>query len=174
MRKYLLFISLLSLSSETSLAITVVQCSDANGQISFRDSCPVGMTKVGEKKLPGKKKEKGPDLEKISQEHPITFYAIPACDACDLVRNYLKRRGFPFTEVDASNDIRLQARLKEIAGSLTVPVIQIDDAVIKGYNNPALDIALDAAGYPKPEVAAMDDTDKEASPAPTEKPQKNK
>ncbi len=154
MKRHLLIMPLLLFITASASAITVVQCTDAKGHTYFSNNCPEGMTKVGEKKLPGKKKKKGPDIDKISQEHPITFFAIPECDACDLVRNYLNRRGFPFTELDASNDVKIQARLKEIAGSLTVPVVTIDDDVLKGYSKPALDTSLEKAGYPHSAEAA--------------------
>jgi len=151
MKKYLCIVPLLLFANTSVLAVTIVQCTDAKGHAYFSNSCPEGMTKVGEKKLPGKKKEKGPDLEKISQEHPVTLFAIPECDACDLVRNHLNKRGIPFTELNASDDVKIQARLKELAGSLTVPALSLDDDVLKGYSQPALDAALDKAGYPQAE-----------------------
>jgi len=171
MRKYLILVPLLLFANASVVAITVVQCTDAKGHTYFSNSCPEGMTKVGEMKLPGKKKKAGPDLEKLSQEHPITLFAIPDCDACDLVRNHLHKRGLPFTELDAADDVKIQARLKELAGSLTVPVLSIDDEVLKGYSKPALDAALDKAGYPQATEAGK--SGKPSPPAPAGHPAAN-
>ncbi len=139
-------------------AVTVVECVDAQGNSSFRESCPPGTAKKGEKKLPGKAGGvAGPqvNVKEIAAKHPVMLYTAPKCDACDLVRKQLQNRGVPFTEKDASNDIKVQDELKTLTGgtTITVPVVSVDKDVLTGYNQLALESALDKAGYPAKNAA---------------------
>jgi glutaredoxin len=106
----------------------------------------------GEKRFQGTIKPKGPDVQAIAEQHPVTLYSAPSCNACDLVRLQLQNRGVPFAEKDASNDKQIQQQLREVTGNaegaLTVPVVQVDQDVIVNYDNQALQQALDRAGYP--------------------------
>jgi len=161
---------LLILLSFAAPAVTVIECVDAQGRHSFQDHCPTGSHKLRALKILAEKKkaDQAPDLGKLAAEHPLTLYAVPQCDACDLVRAYLNKRQIPFTERDASTDVAVQADLKKLAGSLTVPVLSLDDQVIKGYNTQLMETALSAVGYPtKP---APEGTAEPAPPVPPPPP----
>ncbi|HTT07805.1 MAG TPA: glutaredoxin family protein [Gammaproteobacteria bacterium] len=153
-------------------AVIVVECIDAQGNSSFRESCPPGTAKKGEKKLPGKAGGVGEpqqvDVKEIAAKHPVLLYTAPKCDACDLVRTQLQKRGVPFTEKDASNDIKVQDELKALIGgtTLTVPVVSVDKDVLTGYNQGALDSALDKAGYPSKNGSAPKTAAEGGAPAP--------
>ena len=133
-------------------AVTIVECIDESGQSSFRDSCPPGSIKKGEKRLRGNVNPPTPVLSEIVAKHPVTLYSIPNCDSCELVRLQLKARGVPFTDKDASTDgaVRkeLQALLGVEDGLMNVPVVHIDDTILREYDADALTAALDRAGYP--------------------------
>lgn len=77
----------------------------------------------------------------------MTLYSVPVCDACDLVRHLLEKHGVPFTEKDASNEIVVQAEVKELAGQLSVPLLTIGDAVISGYTSSGITAELTKAGF---------------------------
>ncbi len=140
----------LLLSGGPAPAATVVECVDAQGRHSFRDHCPTGTREARRLKIGREKKKQpaGPDLDRLAAEHPITLFSVPECDACDLVRQYLKERRLPFTERDASADVAVQTDLKELSGALTVPVLSVDGQVLKGYNRQLLETTLKQAGYP--------------------------
>jgi len=128
-------------------AVTVLQCQDENGLTYFADRCRPGNEQLGQRRLhtlapPSK------DLEEIAAQYPVTFYAIPECDACDLVRNQLQRHNIPFTEKNVSSDVELQTELKELAGGLTIPTVHVADHTITGYDKKRLDRALQEVGYP--------------------------
>ncbi len=131
-------------------AVTVVECVDAQGRHSFRDHCPTGSREARKLKIGREKKKQpeGPDLNQLAAEHPITLYSVPECEACDLVRQYLRERNLPFTERDASTDVAVQTDLKELSGTLTVPVLSVDEHVLKGYNRQLLETTLKQVGYP--------------------------
>lgn len=78
----------------------------------------------------------------------LTFYAIETCEACDLVRQLLRERGIPFEEKNAEGSKEVQDELREVAGALSVPVLQIGDQVLKGYNRALLLNELEEAGFP--------------------------
>lgn len=135
-----------------AMAVTVVECIDESGQSSFRDSCPPGSIKKGEKRLRGNVNPPTPVLSEIVAKHPVTLYSIPNCDSCELVRLQLKARGVPFTDKDASTDGAVRKELQELLGVedglMNVPVVHIDETVLREYDAAALTAALDKAGYP--------------------------
>lgn len=131
-------------------ALTVVECVDAAGNSSFRDKCPPGTTKKGERRLHGVGGSDEPSVEEIAEAHPITLYSVPDCDACDLVRQMLSSRSLPFTEKDVQDNAEMQDELKSVTGGLTVPATAIGETVSTGYSRSALENALRAAGYPEP------------------------
>jgi glutaredoxin len=133
-------------------AVTIVECIDESGQSSFRDSCPPGSIKKGEKRLRGNVNPPTPVMAEIVEKHPVTLYSIPKCEGCELVRLQLKARGVPFTDKDASTDGAVRKELQELLGVkdglMNVPVVHIDDTILREYDAAALTAALDKAGYP--------------------------
>jgi glutaredoxin len=128
-------------------AVTVLECVDADGTSSFRDKCPPGTTKKGEKQLLGVGGDDAPSIDELATTNPITLFSVPNCDACDLVRSRLDSRKLPYTEKNVQDDAALQEEMKAATGGLTVPAVTIGSKVLTGYSADALDGALDAAGY---------------------------
>ena len=130
-------------------AKTVAKCVDADGTVTFMDRCPPGTTKQGEKQIRGIGGSDEPSLDEIYAQNPITLYTVPDCDACDLVRNLLATRKFPYTEKDVQDNEAMQDELKTVTGGLTVPAMVIGGNVSTGYSRSAIDNALEQAGYPE-------------------------
>lgn len=131
----------------SATAVTVVECRDTAGNVSFRDTCPPEMAKTGEKRVAGEKKG-GPSIAEIAAKNPVTLYSVPNCDACDLVRQRLESRGVPFSEKGVDNAADVQQELKAKTGSVTVPTVTIGAANVAGYDRTALDTTLEQAGFP--------------------------
>jgi len=129
-------------------AVTIVQCEDAEGNRTYQEKCPPGSKVVGTKSIYTGPKDSAPDLEALQEEYPVVLYSVETCDACDLVRNYLKNRGIPFSEKSVGDDAELQEELIARTGELSVPVVTIGDEVVEGYNKPVLKGKLDEVGYP--------------------------
>lgn len=141
--------ALVAAAASAANAVTVLECVDQSGAMSFRDVCPPGTTKVGEREVAGEPKVALPDISETVAKNPVTLYIGPQCDACDLVRMHLQNRGVPFTEKDASTTVAIQEELqKATGGPLTVPTTQVGTEVLTGYNKQSLEGALDNAGYP--------------------------
>lgn len=137
-----------------SAAVTVLECVDDAGNASFRDKCPPGSTKAGDKVLLGVSSNKAKSAKEIAAANPVVVYSVPNCDPCDLVRNVLSTRGVPFSEKNVQDDAAIQTELKGKAGDLTVPAVLVGATVLTGYNRAALDSALSQAGYPIPDAVS--------------------
>lgn len=69
----------------------------------------------------------------------ITIYTTNTCSYCPMVKQYLRKKGLPYDEVNLEENPDQQAKVFEISGALTVPVTivtQQDDSqeVVVGYN----------------------------------------
>ena len=69
----------------------------------------------------------------------ITIYTTNTCSYCPMVKQYLKRKGLSYDEVNLEDHPEMQAEIFEISGALTVPVTIVtkqDDSqdVVIGYN----------------------------------------
>ena len=132
-------------------ALTIVECIDENGDSSFRDRCPPGMTERSKQEYRerAEDEESGPDTAAVAREHPVVLFVAPNCNACDLVRNVLETRSIPYAEKDASTDPAVQAELAAVTeGPLTVPTVTIGELKFSGYNKIELDSALSNVGFP--------------------------
>lgn len=127
---------------------------DADGNVSYQDKAPPEDNGKVEYKDLGKEKAAKPDgLDDLAGRVPVVLYAIPKCAPCDMARNYLKGRGIPFADKDASTDIAVQTELRNRTGSLSVPTIVIGDKIIGEYSQAWLDSELNQAGYPQKAAA---------------------
>ncbi len=135
-------------------AVTVVECRDADGNVSYRDRCPPNAAKTGEKQLLPRVKKKVAAADEAPPTAPVVLYAAPGCASCDLVRLHLRGRNVQFTERDAGSDPIIQAELRAAAGTLAVPTLSVGTQAVQGYDGPKIDSALDAAGYPPLKPAA--------------------
>jgi hypothetical protein len=78
----------------------------------------------------------------------------------------MNKRGIPFKEFDPTSDKSIYKDFQSLGGGNVVPVIKIGDSAVTEYTSKALDDALDAAGYPKPEAPEeSDQADENEEPA---------
>lgn len=123
---------------------------DADGKVSYQDKAPPADDGKVEQKDLGKEKTAKPErLDELAERVPVVLYAVPKCSPCDLARNYLKARGVPFADKDASADTAVQAELRKRAGSLSVPTIAVGEKVITEFSQAWLESELNQAGYPQ-------------------------
>jgi len=72
----------------------------------------------------------------------IKVYCTPHCPWCTAAKDYLKSHGFEFEEIDVSTDPLLAEELIKKSGQMGVPVIEIDDELIIGFNRERIDEVL--------------------------------
>ncbi len=81
------------------------------------------------------------DKRKKKQPRVIIF-TTPTCSFCRAAKMYLRQRGIRFREVDVSRD---QAALRDMvrrSGQQGVPVIQIGNKIVVGFDRPKIDRLL--------------------------------
>jgi glutaredoxin len=143
-------IFLLGFLSQSAGATKVYECIGASGKTTFSDHCPPGTRKKETQfQTDASDLSEGEKTEKSEEkaEGSIILYSVERCDACDLVRNFLKTRKIPFTEKNVTDDMDLQKEIREKSGSVTVPVTMIGGKTLRGYDSYVLSDAIIAAGY---------------------------
>ncbi len=124
---------------------------DKDGKVTYQDQPPPsGAQNVEEKEIESASAAAAPGAEAAAARFPVTLYSAPDCQACDMVRDYLNKRGTPFTEKDVAQDVDNQVEMQQRVGSLTVPTITVGEKIMKGYMQSLLEGELDQAGYPSP------------------------
>ena len=64
----------------------------------------------------------------------IIIYLIPKCKFCIEAVNFLKSKNIKFTEFDVSKDPEKAEEMKKKSGQSNVPVLDIDNKIITGFN----------------------------------------
>ncbi|MDD3098523.1 MAG: glutaredoxin domain-containing protein [Candidatus Pacebacteria bacterium] len=72
----------------------------------------------------------------------ITIYSAPACPWCNAAKEFISSLELPFEEVDVSVDQQAAQKMVEKSGQMGVPVIEIDDKIVIGFNKPLLEEIL--------------------------------
>lgn len=64
----------------------------------------------------------------------VTIYSTPVCHFCQAAKDYFKDKGVEYTEHDVAADADKRQEMIEITGQMGVPVIQIGDDVVVGFD----------------------------------------
>ena len=136
-------------------AVTVYECVDEVGNITFQDRCPPGTSSANEKNIATGSKKKS-TADEVKPDVATTLYIMSNCEACDVVHGLLVTYGANFSEVNVGTDIELQIQLKEkinAEGSLILPTTIVGEEVIIGYDRQKLITTLESAGYNMPDTS---------------------
>jgi len=68
----------------------------------------------------------------------ITVFTTNTCAYCKMVKQFLTLKGKEFTEVNLHEHPEKHQELIEKTGAMTVPIIQVDDQFIVGWNRQRL------------------------------------
>jgi glutaredoxin len=85
-------------------------------------------------------------LRQVMAKFPVTLYTAAKCEACDLGRALLVRRGIPFSERTATTEEDKEA-WEKVVGGQEAPVLRVGAQVMRGFNAGAWEETLDVAGY---------------------------
>lgn len=72
----------------------------------------------------------------------VTIYSTPSCGFCVKVKDYLKSKNVPFTDINVANDPGKAEEMVRKSGQMGVPVVDINGKIIVGFNRPEIDKAL--------------------------------
>ncbi|MBI4439080.1 glutaredoxin family protein [Candidatus Woesearchaeota archaeon] len=75
----------------------------------------------------------------------VTVYSTPVCPWCVKTKEFLKEQNVPFQEVNVLADRSAADEMIRKSGQMGVPVVEIGNEVIVGFNKSAMKKALDIA-----------------------------
>ena len=72
----------------------------------------------------------------------VVVFSTPTCPHCRTAKQYLKKKGVRFTNVDVSRDQSAARDMQRISGQQGVPVITVGGRPIVGFDRNQLDRLL--------------------------------
>ena len=76
--------------------------------------------------------------------HSVTVYSTPTCPYCVMAKNYFKKIGVEYNDVDVSTDDNAAREMVMKSGQMGVPVIDIDGNIIVGFQPDAFQELLNS------------------------------
>jgi hypothetical protein len=154
MRAYILALLLIA-AAGAAHADKLYRWVDEDGKVHYTDQLPPPQARNAERKQLGDRPGDGPTsyaLQQALKNFPVTLYVVKECgEGCKSALAFLTRRGIPFTQKDAHQDLN---GLKALTGgAMEVPVATVGATVLRGYEEGTWKATLDAAGYPSAPVA---------------------
>lgn len=137
------------------LAQSTYRWVDQDGRVHYGDRPPAAKAakEVRERKvaLPAGEKPLAHETREAMKNFPVTVYVTPDCGSpCKVGRDYLAKRGIPFTEkVLGSSEETAALREQLGGGDIGVPLLMVGNRNAKGFLESSWAGLLDAAGYPK-------------------------
>lgn len=64
----------------------------------------------------------------------VRIFSTPSCAYCLTLKEYLKGQGIKFEDIDVSQDKNALDEMVEKSGQMGVPVIEIDDQIVVGFD----------------------------------------
>lgn len=74
--------------------------------------------------------------------HSVTVYSAPWCGFCQAAKRYLDDKGIPYTEKNVDDDRAYAEEAVEKSGQMGIPVLDIDGAIVVGFDRPTIDRLL--------------------------------
>ncbi len=64
----------------------------------------------------------------------IKIYSTPTCAYCVTLKSFLEQHNIEFEDIDVSQDKIAREEMIEKSGQMEVPVVEIDDEIIVGFD----------------------------------------
>lgn len=78
----------------------------------------------------------------VASTTPITVYSTTWCAFCKAAKQYFDGLNIAYKEIDVEEDPAAGQRIVERTGQMGVPVIEIGDQAIVGFDRPKVEAAL--------------------------------
>ncbi len=65
---------------------------------------------------------------------PVTIYSTPVCHFCHAAKEFFTANNVAYTEYDVAADAEKRQAMIDMTGQMGVPVIQIGDDVVIGFD----------------------------------------
>jgi glutaredoxin 3 len=76
--------------------------------------------------------------------NPVIIYSASWCAFCHMAKQYLTGLKVPYKEIDVEHDQKAAMELVQKTGQAGIPVIEIGEETIIGFDRPRIDSALRA------------------------------
>lgn len=73
------------------------------------------------------------------ESQKVTIYTAPLCHFCQAAKDFFNKHQIPFEEIDISQDPVKAEEIIAKTGQVGVPVIEIGDKFILGFDKPLLE-----------------------------------
>jgi glutaredoxin 3 len=68
----------------------------------------------------------------------VIVYSTPTCHFCHMAKDFFKDNKIAFTEFNVAEDTEKRKEMVEKTGQLGVPVIQVGEDTLVGFNQPKI------------------------------------
>lgn len=68
----------------------------------------------------------------------VKIYTTPTCPYCEMAKTFFRENNIEYEEIDVSSDREAAIEMIEKSGQMGVPVIEIDDKIIVGFDVSAI------------------------------------
>jgi glutaredoxin-like YruB-family protein len=68
----------------------------------------------------------------------VLIYTTPTCQYCKMAKEFFQTKGVEYTEFDVAADEAKRAEMVEKSGQMGVPVIDIENQIIIGFDEPKI------------------------------------
>jgi len=68
----------------------------------------------------------------------VTVYSTPTCHFCHMAKDFFVEKGVVFEDFDVATDLERRKEMVEKSGQMGVPVIEIGDKIVVGFNKPRI------------------------------------
>ena len=109
-------------------------------------------------------------MQQAVKKFPVTLYEYDCGELCNNARNFLAKRGVPYSEKNPQQPAEQEVFKQLTNGGMEIPLLLIGKQTIKGFQEGEWNSALDAAGYSRnaaPTKATKPDSN--AKPTPSSK-----
>lgn len=69
----------------------------------------------------------------------IKIYSTPTCPWCTRAKEYFKSKNIAFEDIDVARDHEKAREMVDLSGQMGVPVIAIDDKIMVGFDQEAIE-----------------------------------
>lgn len=74
--------------------------------------------------------------------HKVVIFSTPVCAYCHMAKEYFKKNNIAYTEYDVASDLQRRQEMLDKTHQFGVPVIEIDDKVVIGFDRAKINALL--------------------------------
>ena len=78
----------------------------------------------------------------MKDQATVTIYSASWCAFCHMAKKYLDGLKVPYKDIDVEHDQAAAQAIMQKTGQTGVPIIEIGDETIIGFDRPKIDLAL--------------------------------